>query len=171
MSKKEPYIPDSKVLKDNEPIKKIIIGSIVFVGVALIAIAVFYFTSQNNKNDMVTKLNNGLIIENLQEGTGQELKDGDTATFHYTGTLEDGTKFDSSLDRGEPFTIPIGQGFVIQGWEEGLPGMKVGGRRKLTIPPELGYGETGAGNVIPPNATLIFEVELLEVSEDESFGQ
>jgi FKBP-type peptidyl-prolyl cis-trans isomerase len=104
-----------------------------------------------------------LKIEVMQEGEGQEAKDGDTLTVHYSGYLENGTKFDSSLDSGEPFVFQIGQGRVIQGWEKGLLGMKVGEKRKITIPPELGYGSSGAGGVIPPNATLIFEVELLGI--------
>jgi FKBP-type peptidyl-prolyl cis-trans isomerase len=104
-----------------------------------------------------------LKIEVVQEGKGQEAKNGDTLTVHYSGYLEDGTKFDSSLDGGEPFVFQIGQGRVIQGWEKGLLGMKVGEKRKITIPPELGYGSSGAGGVIPPNATLIFEVELLGI--------
>ncbi|MDD5696635.1 MAG: FKBP-type peptidyl-prolyl cis-trans isomerase [Candidatus Pacebacteria bacterium] len=104
-----------------------------------------------------------LKIEVVQEGEGREAKNGDTLTVHYSGYLEDGTKFDSSLDGGQPFVFQIGQGRVIQGWEKGLLAMKVGEKRKITIPPELGYGSSGAGGVIPPNATLIFEVELLGI--------
>lgn len=105
----------------------------------------------------------GLKIEDLLIGNGKEVKTGDTVTINYLGTLEDGTKFDSSYDRNEPFDTQIGVGRVIKGWDEGVIGMKVGGKRKLTIPPDLGYGAQGAGNVIPPNATLIFTLELLEV--------
>ena len=104
-----------------------------------------------------------LIIEDLTVGEGDEAVNGKNILVHYTGTLEDGTKFDSSLDRNQPFGFNLGAGMVIQGWEQGFAGMKVGGKRKLTIPPEMGYGAAGAGGVIPPNATLIFEVELLEV--------
>ena len=102
-------------------------------------------------------------IDEIQEGTGQEVKSGDTVVMHYSGTLADGTKFDSSYDRNQPFETQIGVGQVIKGWDQGIPGMKVGGKRRLTIPPELGYGEQGAGGVIPPNATLIFEVELVDI--------
>ena len=106
---------------------------------------------------------NGLIIEDVKIGTGAEAVKGALISVHYVGTLMDGTKFDSSRDRGEPFQFPLGQGMVIQGWEQGFEGMKIGGVRKLTIPSELGYGAQGAGGVIPPNATLKFEVELLGV--------
>jgi FKBP-type peptidyl-prolyl cis-trans isomerase len=104
-----------------------------------------------------------LQIEELQVGTGAEAKSGATVDVHYTGWLTNGTKFDSSKDRGRPFSFRLGAGQVIQGWDQGVAGMKIGGKRKLTIPPELGYGARGAGGVIPPNATLVFEVELLGV--------
>lgn len=103
-----------------------------------------------------------LVIEDITVGTGAEAKAGDTVTVHYTGWLTDGTEFDSSVGR-EPFQFPLGQGQVIPGWDQGVAGMKIGGQRRLTIPPDLGYGAAGAGGVIPPNATLIFEVELLSI--------
>ena len=108
-------------------------------------------------------LANGLRITDLEVGTGPEAVAGQTVVVHYRGTLEDGKQFDASYDRGKPFTFPLGRGQVIKGWDEGVQGMKVGGKRKLVIPPELGYGTRGAGGVIPPNATLIFEVELLDI--------
>lgn len=104
-----------------------------------------------------------LIIDDITVGEGDEATTGQRITVHYTGTLEDGTKFDSSKDRNDPFVFTLGVGQVIKGWDEGFAGMKVGGSRKLTIPPEMGYGARGAGGVIPPNATLIFDVELLAV--------
>lgn len=105
-----------------------------------------------------------LKIEDLKVGTGAEAVKGKTVSVHYTGWLTDGTKFDSSVDRGQPFEFALGQGQVISGWDEGVAGMKVGGKRKLTIPPAMGYGEQGAGNgAIPPGATLVFDVELLGV--------
>jgi FKBP-type peptidyl-prolyl cis-trans isomerase len=104
-----------------------------------------------------------LVIEDLVVGDGAEAKAGDLVTVHYTGWLIDGTKFDSSVDSGKPFQFPLGQGYVISGWDQGVAGMRVGGTRKLTIPSELGYGPQGAGGVIPPNATLIFEVQLLSI--------
>lgn len=111
----------------------------------------------------VTTTPSGLKYVDLVPGTGAEARRGQTVKVHYTGWLTDGTKFDSSVDRGQPFTFPLGAGRVIKGWDEGVAGMKVGGKRKLTIPPQLGYGARGAGGVIPPNAELIFEVELLDI--------
>jgi len=105
----------------------------------------------------------GLKYLDLKIGEGTEATSGNVVEVHYTGRLENGTKFDSSLDRQEPFTFRLGAGEVIEGWDQGVAGMKVGGKRKLTIPPDLGYGNEGAGEAIPPGATLIFEVELLGV--------
>ncbi len=103
-----------------------------------------------------------LKVEDIKEGGGETVKKGDTVVIHYVGTLESGEKFDSSVDRGTPFETQIGVGNVIQGWDEGVIGMKVGGKRKLTIPPNMGYGDQAAGS-IPPSSTLIFELELLEI--------
>jgi FKBP-type peptidyl-prolyl cis-trans isomerases 1 len=105
----------------------------------------------------------GLKYIDLVVGSGRVAAAGNLVTVHYTGWLTNGSKFDSSVDRHDPFSFPIGSGKVIRGWDEGVAGMKVGGKRKLTIPPQLGYGSRGAGGVIPPNATLVFDVELLEV--------
>lgn len=114
-----------------------------------------------NAGEMTTA--SGLKYVDQVIGTGEVAVAGKTTTVHYTGRLENGTKFDSSVDRGQPFSFPLGAGRVIKGWDEGVQGMKVGGKRKLTIPSDLGYGARGAGGVIPPNATLIFDVELLGV--------
>lgn len=119
-------------------------------------------TEDNSKNYEIQ----GMKVEILKEGTGEETKNGDTVSVHYTGNLEDGTKFDSSVDRGTPFSFSLGAGQVIKGWDLGVLGMKVGEKRRLTIPSELAYGETGTpGGPIPPNATLIFEVELLGINK------
>jgi FKBP-type peptidyl-prolyl cis-trans isomerase FkpA len=109
------------------------------------------------------KTASGLVIEDLVVGNGATAAGGQRVSVHYTGWLQNGNKFDSSKDRGQAFMFSLGRGEVIRGWDEGVNGMKVGGRRKLTIPPDLGYGARGAGGVIPPNATLLFEVELLAV--------
>jgi FKBP-type peptidyl-prolyl cis-trans isomerase FkpA len=105
----------------------------------------------------------GLKYEDLAIGDGDTAEAGQQVTVHYTGWLTDGSKFDSSVDRNQPFDFALGRGMVIRGWDEGVAGMKVGGKRKLTIPPQLGYGAQGAGGVIPPNAVLVFEVELLGI--------
>jgi FKBP-type peptidyl-prolyl cis-trans isomerase FkpA len=120
--------------------------------------------SGKDKNEpKVNTTKSGLKYIDEKEGTGTEAKSGNSVEVHYTGWLKDGTKFDSSVDRGQPFGFQLGAGMVIKGWDEGVAGMKVGGKRKLIIPPELGYGARGAGRVIPPNAELTFEVELLKV--------
>ena len=111
----------------------------------------------------LTKTASGLGYVDLVEGTGPQPKPGESVRVHYTGWLEDGKKFDSSHDRREPLVFPIGKGHVINGWDEGVGSMKVGGKRKLVIPAALGYGDRGAAGLIPPGATLIFEVELLGI--------
>jgi FKBP-type peptidyl-prolyl cis-trans isomerase len=119
--------------------------------------------TENNSSSQEVTTSSGLKYVDQVLGTGEVAVVGKTTTVHYTGWLENGKKFDSSVDRGQPFSFPLGGGRVIRGWDEGVEGMKVGGRRKLTIPSDLGYGSRGAGGVIPPNATLIFDVELLGV--------
>ena len=113
--------------------------------------------------EAMVKTSSGLQYTDLVVGQGREAHAGETAMVHYTGTLVDGTKFDSSKDRNKPFSFKLGAGRVIKGWDEGVEGMKIGGTRKLVIPAQLGYGARGAGSTILPNATLIFEVELLDL--------
>jgi len=120
---------------------------------------------QQNQQTPLNYETQEMKTEILTQGTGEGAKAGDLVTVNYVGTLENGTKFDSSIDRGQPFAFTLGQNSVIQGWEQGLLGMKVGEKRKLTIPPELAYGEQGAGGVIPPNATLIFEVDMISIGK------
>ncbi len=131
------------------------------VAIILIVIGIAMAVDLKLNNQKMNK--QGVQIERLKEGAGAVAKNGDIVSVHYVGTLENGTKFDSSVDRGVPFEFTLGAGQVIPGWEIGVEGMKVGEKRKLTIPSLLAYGERGAGNVIPPNATLIFEVELLGI--------
>jgi len=119
--------------------------------------------TMDQENTNTANEESGLIVEVLQEGNGQEAKNGDVVTVHYTGTLLDGTKFDSSVDRGTPFDFNLGAGQVIAGWDQGVLGMKIGEKRKLIIPADLAYGDRGAGGLIPPGATLVFEVELLAI--------
>ncbi|MFH1413057.1 MAG: FKBP-type peptidyl-prolyl cis-trans isomerase [bacterium] len=155
-------------------------GIIAIAVIIIIIIAYFAFSANKDQaeeevneeetNEEQMETNNQevseLKIEVLQEGEGDRTtKSGDTISVHYTGTLLDGTKFDSSLDRGEPFSFTIGESQVIQGWDKGLLDMKVGEKRKLTIPSDLAYGEKGSGALIPPNATLIFETELMLIQE------
>ncbi len=133
---------------------------------SLLGLTVFTFAeekkmSSNEAAGQVVTTESGLQYIDLVVGAGRQAELGDTATVHYTGWLADGKKFDSSVDRKEPFSFRVGAGQVIKGWDEGVGTMKVGGKRKLIIPPQLGYGARGAGNVVPPNATLTFDVELL----------
>ena len=138
----------------------------ILVGAAVLAVLVAACAqsqapSGGGGNEVTTA--SGLKYQDTKVGTGAEAKAGQTVVVHYTGWLTDGTKFDSSKDRGRPFDFRLGGGQVIKGWDEGVQGMKIGGTRKLTIPADLGYGARGAGGVIPPNATLVFEVDLLEL--------
>lgn len=149
--------------------KFVILGglAVVIFGLMLYTLLVPQNSEVNDTIDLTQEdsmANQGeLIIEDIEEGTGQDVvESGDDIVIHYRGTLEDGTVFDSSYDRGEPFQTQIGVGQVIQGWDEGVIGMRAGGKRKLTIPPHMAYGEQGVGS-IPPNSTLIFEVELVEI--------
>jgi FKBP-type peptidyl-prolyl cis-trans isomerase len=141
------------------------------LGIGLLLLAGLAFVQgrpaagSDKKEGKVQTTKSGLKYEDLKEGTGPEAKKGDIVQVHYTGWLKDGKKFDSSLDRGTPFTFKLGAGMVIKGWDEGVAGMKAGGKRKLIIPPNLAYGDRGAGNVIPPNAELTFEVELLKIRQ------
>ena len=149
--------------------KKIILSIIIAI---MIFGGAYVFSGMNNDNlsegNLIESVNNNqnnmLKIDIIVEGSGVESKAGDNLTVHYTGMLEDGTKFDSSVDRGTPFSFTLGIGQVIEGWEKGMEGMKVGEKRKLTIQPEYGYGARGVPGVIPGNAVLIFEVELLAIN-------
>jgi len=148
----------------NQRIAILIILLLAILGGAYLVFGDRVFTgeSKTSLTEMVTTAS-GLQYQDTLIGSGATAKPGDTVSVHYTGTLTDGTKFDSSLDRNSPFEFTIGACRVIAGWEEGLVGMNVGGKRKLVIPPVLGYGAAGAGGVIPPNATLVFEIELLAI--------
>lgn len=146
---------------------------LLLIAIVLVIIAMLYLQRSDNKNKPVAQTEiikptnektMELKIETTMEGTGEKVvASGDVIEVHYTGKLENGTVFDSSVERGVPFEFKIGQGLVIQGWDQGLLGMKVGEKRTLTIPADMGYGASGAGGVIPPNATLIFDVELVSI--------
>lgn len=139
------------------------------IGLGLVLAAFPASADDPKKNDKTTQekkvvtTKSGLKYQDIKDGEGKEAKAGDTVEVHYTGWLKDGKKFDSSRDRDEPFAFKLGAGMVIKGWDEGVAGMKVGGKRKLIIPPDLAYGKRGAGGVIPPDAELTFEVELLKI--------
>ncbi len=148
-------------------ILSILFVSVVFVGGYYFKNSFFKVENENKINNNLTinnQMQNNLKIEVLKEGNGVEIKNNDKATMHYTGTLGNGQKFDSSLDRGQPFKFVLGVGQVIKGWDLGVLGMKINEKRKLTIPYEFAYGEAGIPGVIPPKSTLIFEVELLGVN-------
>ncbi|RPI34826.1 MAG: FKBP-type peptidyl-prolyl cis-trans isomerase [Chloroflexota bacterium] len=134
--------------------QRIIAGVVIFIIIA--AIALFAYLTAVNRGE-------SLVIEDLVVGEGTEVKQGDTISVHYTGWLEDGSEFDSNQDGDQPFEFTVGTGNVIPGWDKGLVGMRVGGKRKLTVGPSMAYGPNGYQGVIPPNATLTFEVELLEI--------
>jgi FKBP-type peptidyl-prolyl cis-trans isomerase len=146
------------------------------VGVAILYLILTFGCDQGEKMSVSTEqprsiedklfivTGSGLKYYDIKSGSGEIAKSGNLVSVHYTGWLTDGKRFDSSVLRQKPFSFPIGQGRVIAGWDKGVAGMQIGGIRQLVIPPELGYGESGAGGVIPPGATLIFEVELLEIS-------
>src|SRR3989344_4584750 len=160
--------------------KSVLITIIVLLGIVVIGAIYFLMkapngnpvgntpssNTMNNQNNQPASFDiQGMKVEILKQGTEPSAKSGDSVTVNYVGTLENGTKFDSSIDRNTPFTFPLGGGRVIKGWDLGIVGMKIGEKRKLTIPAELGYGVLGFPPVIPSNATLIFEVELLKINQ------
>ncbi len=140
-----------------------ILAVAVLVGFLLLSLTNIKEVEEETSDIEQTMNTNELIIEVLEEGNGAEAVNGKTVTVDYVGTLTDGTTFDSSIERGQPFSFTLGVGEVIAGWDQGVAGMKIGEKRRLTIPPDLAYGDSGAGGVIPPGATLIFEVKLLGV--------
>ena len=141
---------------------KILFPFLLIIG--LITLVIWISKSPEEKISDNSPASNELIKEDISVGQGKEVTSGDTVKVHYVGTLTNGEKFDSSIDRGQPFEFTVGSGSVIEGWEKGILGMKVGGKRKLLIPPEIGYGQYGSPPKIPGNATLIFEIDLLEIS-------
>jgi len=142
-----------------------LISFFIILGIVSVATGQENNASPTKDTGTPTTTTSGLQYWNIVVGTGTTATAGKTVKVHYTGWLTDGKKFDSSVDRGQPFEFPLGAGRVIKGWDEGVAGMKVGGKRQLRIPPELGYGARGAGGVIPPNATLIFDVEFIDVGK------
>lgn len=142
--------------------RNIIVGIVCAIAVIVVIYALVGREDSTVQNNVETS-DNQINMETIQTGTGPEAKAGDKVTVHYAGTLTDGTKFDSSYDRGTPFTFTLGAGQVIAGWDQGVAGMKVGERRKLTIPPTLAYGDQAIGS-IPANSTLIFEVEMIKIN-------
>ena len=148
---------------------RILLGLLIVVIVSAVGVMAYNSFFANQPGPELTpvagsvRTTTGLVYQDFVIGSGPVAQAGDTVRVHYTGRLEDGTKFDSSLDRGEPLEFPLGSGWVIAGWDEGVAGMQVGGKRRLTIPPDLGYGPAGSPPTIPPNATLIFDVELMEI--------
>ena len=143
---------------------------LILIIITLLIVTVLIFVIYQNQSGNSTPANefstttSGLQFQDIKIGNGEEAQKGDLVTVHYTGTFEDGNKFDSSVDRNKPFEFALGDGMVIKGWDEGIQGMRVGGTRILKIPPDLAYGPDGYAGVIPPNATLIFEVELIDVN-------
>lgn len=152
----------SSIFNKGEPQSQAIAANLTNPSPTLAASPINQETNKMNLENAI-ETPSGLKYIDTEEGTGDSPTKGKTVTVHYTGTLTDGSSFDSSVKRGQPFSFVIGVGQVIKGWDEGVASMKVGGKRTLIIPPDLGYGENGAGGVIPPNATLIFDVELLGV--------
>lgn len=141
----------------------VLLGAVLYFGFANKSFAPKEPGANNQMQQNQNQAANKLVIEDIKIGEGKAAQNSDIVSVNYIGTLQDGTKFDSSYDRGEPFSFTLGQGQVIAGWDAGVLGMKVGGKRKLIIPPSLAYGANGVPGAIPPNATLIFEVELLEI--------